>query len=457
VTSVLFFSRLTQPVATRRHEVASPVTIPVDQTDIGAIRMAPMAILFENVQVLALLIQAMGAALIGLLCQMLNPVVRHPALSAWVRGWLSLAAALIALLIEQALPATAAATLPLYMFGEYLFGYWIIEGCAHFGGRRWSHRWLPRLIAPLALFSIAAPQVIGYEFRAVFMLQSLALSCVFATALIALASTAKREPSSSGLLAMRVALLLLTVIFLGYLPIFGANLLWNQPLPMTLLKLSSATHLVFEFLLGFGGAVLVLEQSHHGLAVRNDMLSADNAKFRVQAERDALTNAYNRHAFFQMLDGLKVADTPVRGCAAMIDVDELKQLNDNFGHVLGDAALIRVAMTIQQLARNEDRLFRWGGDEFLLVTLNQTSAAVMAQLDLLNPALAAPDAVTVQVSYGVVEFATLGELSDAVKRADAHMYARKRERAGLTRRGHFERLETAISPPLGPPGSEPVG
>jgi hypothetical protein len=85
-----------------------------------------MVILFENVQVLALLIQAMGAALIGLLCHMLNPVVRHPALSAWVRGWLSLAGALIALLIEQALPATAAATLPLYMFGEYLFGYWII-------------------------------------------------------------------------------------------------------------------------------------------------------------------------------------------------------------------------------------------------------------------------------------------------------------------------------------------
>jgi hypothetical protein len=82
-----------------------------------------MTNLFENVQVLALLIQAMGAALIGLLCLMLNRVVRHPALSAWVRGWLSLAGALIALLVEQALPRTAAATLPLYMFGEYLFGY----------------------------------------------------------------------------------------------------------------------------------------------------------------------------------------------------------------------------------------------------------------------------------------------------------------------------------------------
>src|SRR5450631_2520140 len=153
-----------------------------------------MTILFENVQVLALLVQAMGAALIGLLCQMLTPVVRHPALAAWVRGWLSLTGALIALLIEQALPATAAATLPCYMFGEYLFGYWIIEGCAHFAGRHWSYRWLPRLIVPLALFSIAAPQVIGYEFRAVFMVQSLALACIFIAALIALSSAAGREP-----------------------------------------------------------------------------------------------------------------------------------------------------------------------------------------------------------------------------------------------------------------------
>jgi hypothetical protein len=55
--------------------------------------------LLENVQILALMIQAMGAALIGLLCLMLNRVVRRAALSAWVRGWLSLAGALIALLI----------------------------------------------------------------------------------------------------------------------------------------------------------------------------------------------------------------------------------------------------------------------------------------------------------------------------------------------------------------------
>jgi diguanylate cyclase (GGDEF)-like protein len=384
---------------------------------------------FENVQVLGLLVQAMGAALIGLLCLMLHRVVRRPALSAWVRGWLSLSAALIALLVEQLIPATAALTLPAYMFGEYLFGYWIVEGCAYFGGRRWSSRWLPRLVAPLLLISITLPQVIGYEFRAVFTVQSLALAFIFGAAWIALSPAARRGRSSSGLLAMRSALLLLSAIFLGYFPIFLANLLTGAPLPGTLLKLSSATHLVLEFLLGFGGAVLVLEQSHQRLMVRNDSLSADNARFRSQAERDALTGTFNRHAFFQLLDALTAGAAPVRGCAAMIDVDGLKQLNDSFGHEFGDSALIRVAAAIQQLASEDDRLFRWGGDEFLLVALNQTTAAVAARLERTNPLLATSGEVAVQVSYGAVEFAAVGELPGAVRQADAVMYARRRERA----------------------------
>ncbi len=384
---------------------------------------------FENVQVLGLLVQAMGAALIGLLCLMLNRVVRRPALSAWVRGWLSLAVALVALLIEQIIPATAAVTLPAYMFGEYLFGYWIVEGCAYFGGRRWSTRWLARLAAPTLLISIVLPQLIGYEFRAVFTVQSLALAFSFGAAWIALSPASRRGRSSPGLLAMRSALLLLSAIFLGYFPIFLANVVTGAPLPATLLKLSSASHLVLEFLLGFGGAVLVLEQSHQWLMVRNDTLSADNARFRSQAERDALTNTFNRHAFFQMLDALTAGATQVLGCAAMIDVDGLKQLNDSFGHVLGDSALVRVAAAIQQLADDDDRLFRWGGDEFLLVALNQTSAAVAARLEQINPLLATPGEVTVRVSYGAVEFAAVGDLPDAVRQADAVMYARRRARA----------------------------
>jgi diguanylate cyclase (GGDEF)-like protein len=158
-----------------------------------------------------------------------------------------------------------------------------------------------------------------------------------------------------------------------------------------------------------------------------------------------------------MLDALKVAETPVWGCAAMIDVDGLKQLNDGFGHVLGDAALIRVASAIQQLVRADDRLFRWGGDEFLLVALNQDAAAVGSRLDQLNPVLAMPGTVMVQVSHGVVEFGAVGELSDAVKRADVFMYTRKRERSALLRRVQLERVDTMELSMLAQPGSETAG
>ncbi len=119
--------------------------------------------LFDNAQMLGLLVQAMGALSIGLLCIMLCGVVSSTALSAWGRGWLSLAAALIALLTEQAAPATAILTMPLYLFGEYLFGLWIIEGCAHFGGRRWPRGLLSAHVsAHFRVISGGGPGILGY-------------------------------------------------------------------------------------------------------------------------------------------------------------------------------------------------------------------------------------------------------------------------------------------------------
>jgi diguanylate cyclase len=187
--------------------------------------------------------------------------------------------------------------------------------------------------------------------------------------------------------------------------------------------------------------VLVLEQSHRGLTARYQDLAANSAKYRIAAERDALTGVYNRHAFFQMLDTLSASDSPVHGCAAMIDVDGLKQLNDSHGHAAGDAALVRVAAAIQRRVRRDDRLFRWGGDEFLLIAPGLRASDLLAHLEAVNPDLAAPDAIAVQVSYGAVEFNHVGELLDAVRHADADMYGRKRERAVQKRRLGFEVVE----------------
>ena len=383
--------------------------------------------LTTDAQLLGLLVQAAGAALIGLLCRLLMPAVRHAALKAWMRAWLSLSLALVAMLVRQLYDGTAIVTIPLYLFGEYLFCFWLVEGCAHFGGRAWPAAGLKRALGPFALLAILLPQIVGLSFVSIFMVQSAVLAFTFAAAIWALHSTAKREPASHGLLAIRVSLLLLTILFSAYVPVFAAHVFLGWPLPLVPLVLSSATHLVLEFLVGFGGAVLVLEQSHSGLATYSAGLVADNRNFRALAERDALTGIENRYAYSLLVNSLMTKGGARSGCVAIIDVDGLKLLNDSMGHAIGDMALKSVAASLRRHIRDSDRLFRWGGDEFLIVALNDRPATVISQLDHANVEVAESSSLALQFSYGVVGFEGAG-LALAVEQADQLMYASKRAR-----------------------------
>jgi diguanylate cyclase (GGDEF)-like protein len=135
-------------------------------------------------------------------------------------------------------------------------------------------------------------------------------------------------------------------------------------------------------------------------------------------------------------------------------------VNDRHGHIAGDAALVRVATVVAQLMRCDDRLFRWGGDEFLLVAIGLPASEVATQLNLLNPELAEPGDVSVAVSYGVAEFAETSELLDAVARADLDMYARKREHVALRRRMGFSVVKpkavAALQDSAQPPAPQPA-
>ena len=62
-----------------------------------------------------------------------------------------------------------------------------------------------------------------------------------------------------------------------------------------------------------------------------------------------------------------VLSRELAGTAVIADIDNLKSINDQFGHAAGDAAIRAVATAIRSLIRADDLLFRWGGDEFLLV------------------------------------------------------------------------------------------
>ncbi|HMP15452.1 MAG TPA: GGDEF domain-containing protein, partial [Gemmatales bacterium] len=98
-------------------------------------------------------------------------------------------------------------------------------------------------------------------------------------------------------------------------------------------------------------------------------VSKNSAKLRILAERDPLTAVLNRHAFYSMVSAKRGQDQkqPLGGSVAIIDIDNLKPLNDQHGHQTGDAAIRAVAKAIRSVVRAEDLLFRWGGDEFLVI------------------------------------------------------------------------------------------
>jgi diguanylate cyclase (GGDEF)-like protein len=150
----------------------------------------------------------------------------------------------------------------------------------------------------------------------------------------------------------------------------------------------SLTVVVLVYALKLGAHALTLQfamitlaaGSYFGLAV--PMLYADNAQLRRLLIHDALTGAYNRH-FFVELSQQAIRQSRIRRqpvSMLMIDLDNLKLINDRHGHAAGDQALSQIVRICQQSLTGNDLLGRLGGDEFcaLLPGLDQTAAASAA-------------------------------------------------------------------------------
>jgi diguanylate cyclase (GGDEF)-like protein len=85
-------------------------------------------------------------------------------------------------------------------------------------------------------------------------------------------------------------------------------------------------------------------------------------QFREQADRDWLTGLHNRRYLARQLDGVGTDFS-----LAVLDLDHFKQINDTFGHEIGDQVLIRVAGLLLDVVRRSDVVARTGGEEFVLL------------------------------------------------------------------------------------------
>jgi len=150
-----------------------------------------------------------------------------------------------------------------------------------------------------------------------------------------------------------------------------------------------------------------------------------------EAIRDGLTGCYSRHSGEELLEvhfSLAVRNkTPLT--LAFIDLDRFKQINDTFGHDVGDHVLIDAVTLIRKHLRTGDILARWGGEEFVLVMPNASLKEASIALNRLRDMGLGrrPDGVAVTASIGVA-----GRIEDAreswqdlVALADSRMYAGK--------------------------------
>lgn len=151
---------------------------------------------------------------------------------------------------------------------------------------------------------------------------------------------------------------------------------------------------------------------------------------RSTAERDQLTGLHNRHHLERFLGD---QDRPAELLVLLVDVDGLKQVNDQHGHAAGDAVLRAVADTLVEHSRPGDVCVRWGGDEFLLLApyVDAASGLRFAERLVTGVAQAAPEApwgsLALSVSIGV---SPCDRTVLPLERLDAALYAVKRSGKG---------------------------
>jgi len=159
---------------------------------------------------------------------------------------------------------------------------------------------------------------------------------------------------------------------------------------------------------------------------------------KEESLRDGLTGTYNRRAFDDRLQALVERNLIHRQDFALLvlDIDDFKQVNDTYGHPVGDRVILAIANTCNQMVRSDDFLARYGGEEFVIILpgASRRNAVKKAKhiCQTINSTRYTLDrdeidgSLSLTVSIGVTAFKR-GDTADAVlERADQALYKAKR-------------------------------
>lgn len=181
---------------------------------------------------------------------------------------------------------------------------------------------------------------------------------------------------------------------------------------------------MFNLILWFSTGV-ILEDSGQ----INEM-AEKNRQLKSMAERDPLTGLYNRNKLEQRLPNiLAIAErlkTPIS--FIILDIDHFKAVNDQYGHAVGDRILIHLANILRRNVRESDMVFRWGGEEFLVLAIGAPLSGASVLAEHLRTMIESENFDTVghiTASFGIAETSYMGPKDNWFERVDAALYKAK--------------------------------
>lgn len=154
-------------------------------------------------------------------------------------------------------------------------------------------------------------------------------------------------------------------------------------------------------------------------------------KLKESVYKDELTNAYNRKWVNDNFLDEKAENFNSSGTLAIIDLNYFKEINDTYGHIVGDKVLVFIA---NQLKETNAYVVRYGGDEFIIIFPNCTiTNTAISKLNTIRDSILKKNikiketSFKVSFSIGVQKFEKSDNLNDIIQKADKHMYEDKIE------------------------------
>lgn len=168
------------------------------------------------------------------------------------------------------------------------------------------------------------------------------------------------------------------------------------------------------------------------LVLKDKMENIQSYSDRLEylANRDSLTGLWNRRKMDQIL--LSETERSSRYGSSlsvvMVDIDHFKNVNDNFGHEVGDTVLSSIAALMKNCTRAGDSVGRWGGEEFLVVLPETDVKGALEYAERMRSAVednVFHDDIRITSSFGVTQYRSGEPVNEFVARADEALYDAK--------------------------------